>query len=1424
MQMTGARSEGCPRKGLLRSAVHLWSVLSRLGGVATLALSTVVAAFAEENAWAGDPPPLPGDIVAEDADDFDGDHVPDDVTASPFGAGGVAGCLPGEVYVSSGTDGELIVRFRGRTCNDQFGHGLAIIRDFNLDGFEDLLIGAPGDEDGHAFGFLGPFRCPSCAVQLDAEDADFVFFSPNNATYDFGERVSPVSDLNGDGIPELRFRAWFESAPGVEQSRTYIASGVDGFPLLVVTGNAPFDPWATQTGDVDGDGDVDQLDLDLILDNQGMTSGATAFDGDVDGDQDVDMADHTAALGFFGDNRFDAFVGIGHPETGGEGPGGGGPVWICQTPTPSSLHCVTNCWGYTMELPGNVDPLCEMVTCQAWCGFSLEDHGQSIMPIDSYNDIYELEAVNGLELEGTQWTVLEGGPLIQVISGYVGKTFRFHPLKKGVVHIQATNTVCEYSCTQTAPEQFLEFLDSDHDTLPDAWENLWGLDSFDPTDAHQDNDADGLNNLFEFAYGGNPFVPDAPGDSDGDAIPDPCEQQMGTDPFNPNSPAPLLDTDFDGVLNAYEICVFHTSPFDADTDDDGMPDGWEIQYALDPVHPFDAMQDGDGDDIPNILEYLYGSSPIDSLSGAPVGLDADGDGYIDWLEDMYGTNPASAQSMPSPSQLTINPDDMLFSILNGIIQHLQSPAIEMCVGDCFLLHATGWATSWTVVQGAELLDEVIPDSLASCISPKWCITGPGDIVIMSSTPGPGGPVIGFVHIHAVDHCDDPCKLEITGPGGSAPPQMACIGEMITLSAAPDPRNGPHCQCTGDYEWEILNSTPGAAVIVGSTFGPGVLVWISMPGEIHVSATQGDCAGGVEIAAVKIDLDADSDRNGSVDSGSDDSGEDIWTYGEDGKGAIILFNNDDDDGDHAIDSSDEQVNGAVDVDDLAPLAIRSLGANLPEPEPEGWKVRLTVTENGDRVRIFDARDADATMVIPNLLGEFEHDIPLGDVEGLGEGLEYGIEALAYPGWPYADFDGLVTIKLQLVDPKDDIACEDVVQVRVAPWLMPSHADEVTTVYVADVFGPRPETDPGGAAPAFPNRLNTALGGTGLTATIIHSGDPWPQDQYEVGYHSMPGGHWSSVLLNSPRFGYDGESLRLYAQHTLLGDDFGLYGTPLDPGDWTAPASSYDSFGNLEAFPPHSPPAPQQPWPSGHVYHGSGMQGDLLGFLAGQHVQGHPPTTYDTSWLLVGHVDEFMTIQATGPNTFRVILASPQMGIAILDQLALAGFVFQHGQLWDKNAVRTAAELLTDPPATPGVTLRVFNQNLQGQINNIRTALQGFGITDFVEVPAYFISQDWSMGGALSASGPAQSMLPDMINMLNVNGTFIVPDPNPHSGIQWPGGGGDPFKAAFTNAIGAGTTIRWIDCLEYHWGVGEVHCGTNVRRTPRPEIREWWLVQP
>lgn len=71
---------------------------------------------------------------------------------------------------------------------------------------------------------------------------------------------------------------------------------------------------------------------------------------------------------------------------------------------------------------------------------------------------------------------------------------------------------------------------------------------------------------------------------------------------------PYGDADGDGVSNIDEIEKYQTDPFRADTDGDGLPDGWEVAHGTNPLVS-DATSDPDGDGVTNQEEYALGSNP-----------------------------------------------------------------------------------------------------------------------------------------------------------------------------------------------------------------------------------------------------------------------------------------------------------------------------------------------------------------------------------------------------------------------------------------------------------------------------------------------------------------------------------------------------------------------------------------------------------------------------------------------------------------------------------------------------------------------------------------------------------------------------------------------------------------------------------------------
>ena len=107
-------------------------------------------------------------------------------------------------------------------------------------------------------------------------------------------------------------------------------------------------------------------------------------------------------------------------------------------------------------------------------------------------------------------------------------------------------------------------------------------------------------------------VPDYDGDLDG----------VGnlTDRF-PDNPTETSDTDMDSIGDNT----------DADDDNDLLPDGFELEYGLDPKSPVDAAIDTDMDGLSNYREFQLGLNLLDP--------DTDSDGVNDGQEIDYKRNP-----------------------------------------------------------------------------------------------------------------------------------------------------------------------------------------------------------------------------------------------------------------------------------------------------------------------------------------------------------------------------------------------------------------------------------------------------------------------------------------------------------------------------------------------------------------------------------------------------------------------------------------------------------------------------------------------------------------------------------------------------------------------------------------------------------------
>jgi protein-arginine deiminase len=116
--------------------------------------------------------------------------------------------------------------------------------------------------------------------------------------------------------------------------------------------------------------------------------------------------------------------------------------------------------------------------------------------------------------------------------------------------------------------------------------------------------------------------------------------------------------------------------------------------------------------------------------------------------------------------------------------------------------------------------------------------------------------------------------------------------------------------------------------------------------------------------------------------------------------------------------------------------------------------------------------------------------------------------------------------------------------------------------------------------------------------------------------------------------------------------------------------------------------------------------------------------------------------------------------------------------------------------------------QSKINAVRGTLDssfGFTDTDYIKVPTLF----------KDTTRDAEAYIPNMVNSLIANGKIVIP--KPFGPVE---NGTDAFEIELTTRIPGGVEVFVDDWDMYHaWG-GEIHCGTNVRRSI--PMFWWWFL--
>ncbi|MFD0557042.1 protein-arginine deiminase [Stackebrandtia endophytica] len=589
--------------------------------------------------------------------------------------------------------------------------------------------------------------------------------------------------------------------------------------------------------------------------------------------------------------------------------------------------------------------------------------------------------------------------------------------------------------------------------------------------------------------------------------------------------------------------------------------------------------------------------------------------------------------------------------------------------------------------------------------------------------------------------------------------------------------------------------------------------------------------------------ADTDRDGLI-SEADRSGRAQWSTE---RGAIVVPNLDDDGGncgtftdeegqrrgDDALaacgDAFDQQVNGDADLLDLAPLRIEPIA----DVGTDAWAT-VTVDEASiDSARLF----------IRSTEGEYS---PLAPGEHISADRLRGGVDLALEATDIARdsevWNGFIDVSLQVHD--GQTVTMDRVRVRVAPLLLSHDLNPIDRMMIADNAttpedAERHDYDPTTADPVYPgedafrDELSQGLAEAGLDGPTYYptGGDRWMRDQFITGMAAMPGPdgtvHTMTVLLRSAVVDPEGSTEEFPLRDAgrpvysmLRGPDVAAVQTyspdRVGDDDYNMLWGSFNSTGNFIVAPPYA--TDDGSWPVGRVLYGSDG-GDaapdpaFVTLLEAQRDQD--PLPIDTSWLGVGHIDEFLSfIPADNDRGWAAVVADPDLGEELLAKLVAAGRGDHPLMSGIAEGDLTVEEAMKSTDLTNGN--RIAAAGIEAAIRVLTDELD-LGKDELVRIPALFT--DLVIDG-YPRQDIVANLLPAIVNGVET-GTGVYLAVRPHGPLD--DTGNDVFAHAAETAFAAvGGRIAWVEAFEYGHDSGtvggEIHCLTN---TIREHVGEpWW----
>ncbi|GAB79317.1 protein-arginine deiminase [Austwickia chelonae] len=535
-----------------------------------------------------------------------------------------------------------------------------------------------------------------------------------------------------------------------------------------------------------------------------------------------------------------------------------------------------------------------------------------------------------------------------------------------------------------------------------------------------------------------------------------------------------------------------------------------------------------------------------------------------------------------------------------------------------------------------------------------------------------------------------------------------------------------------------------------------------------------------------------------------------------------------------DGADNVVNGAEDAKDLTLVTLPAIKdvdgkatATLSVPDKAKGKVRVFVKE-GDKWS--------AGLTLPAKLTSAQ----------LKAGVTFGVEATDVIRDAKV-FDGKFSLDLKVDEGGKSSKASLELQVAKLTPFSTQKVEQVVTLSSSDSSDkdrvwPREEMKQSGSK--VPLKTRTVNAGI----------DTWNQDHFEGMYASMTqGGQQQNIrVLALAHYNIAGKN----EWYGFRGKDVGVIALTGSNGD-----TSLEGMGNVEGIGAYTKDGKKHPAGRlimGHTEkHNHGQMSQVQrSFFESNAAQ--KPIYLDTSFLTVGHVDEFIqVIPAKNERGWMFAVAHPKAGVELLKKVDGAG-------KGDQTLITVSGEHRDKPKSSAKVkdalkdadflkANEIGQQRIDANVEILKKEL-GFNDSDFMKLPIVMKRADKEAeldrskskgtvegpksdaepfkdegpggddldgrggkgkpGSGRDKSGQAvlgtrnlDFAMPDAVNALNLgDGRILVPQ---QFGPKLDG------KDVFAEAVKAehakhGGKVTFVDTLHLHTAGGEIHCGTNVFR--------------